>query len=36
MFLEIDGDKIEDIVSVMTGIPVSKVEKSERKNFKFR
>ena len=30
MFLEIDGDKIEDIVSVMTGIPVSKVEKSER------
>ena len=31
MFLEIDGDKIEDIVSVMTGIPVSKVEKSERK-----
>ena len=31
MFLEIDGDKIEDIVSLMTGIPVSKVEKSERK-----
>ena len=31
MFLEIDGDKIEDIVSAMTGIPVSKVEKSERK-----
>ncbi len=30
MFLEIDGDKIEDIVSVMTGIPISKVSKSER------
>ena len=29
-FLEIDGDKIEDIVSVMTGIPISKVAKSER------
>ena len=28
-FLEIDEDKIEDIVSVMTGIPISKVVKSE-------
>ena len=30
MFLKIDVDKIEDIVSVMTGIPISKVSKSER------
>ena len=30
MFLKIDEDKIEDIVSVMTGIPISKVSKSER------
>ena len=30
MFLEIDGNKIEDIVSVITGIPISKVAESEK------
>ena len=30
MLLEIDGNKIEDIVSVITGIPISKVAESEK------
>ena len=30
MLLEIDGDKIEDIVSAMTGVPVSRVAETER------
>ena len=30
MLLEIDGNKIEDIVSAMTGIPISKVAESEK------
>ena len=35
MLVEIDNAEIEDIVSSMTGIPVSKVAESEKnKNFK--